>query len=136
MTTQFHEFFNLNFRQVFIIWPNSVAGGSWLAVLLSFCYLLLLTADFSIPLLCILLALTGKSFLEAHNICRTCCVPKFTECRNKTKTTICVHNMFCRYSELTIFMNNLLSYCGLVDAKIRGSEKDLPVKYYSLQRLL
>ena len=24
----------------------------------------------------------------------------------KTKTTICVHNMFCRYSELTIFMNN------------------------------
>jgi hypothetical protein len=24
-------------------------------------------------------------------------------------------------------MNNLLSYCGLVDAKIRGSEKDLPV---------
>ena len=25
-------------------------------------------------------------------------------------------------------MNNLLSYCGLVDAKIRASEKDLPVK--------
>ena len=25
-------------------------------------------------------------------------------------------------------MNNLLSYCGLVDAKIRGSDKDLPVK--------
>ena len=24
-------------------------------------------------------------------------------------------------------MNNLLSYCGLVDAKIRASEKDLPV---------
>ena len=24
----------------------------------------------------------------------------------KTKTTICVHNMSCRYSELTIFMNN------------------------------
>ena len=24
-------------------------------------------------------------------------------------------------------MNNLLSYCGLVDARIRGSEKDLPV---------
>ena len=29
-----------------------------------------------------------------------------SECQNKTKTTICVHNMFCRYSELTIFMNN------------------------------
>ena len=35
--------------------------------------------------------------------------------------------MFCRYSELTIFMNNLSSYCGLVDAKIRASDKDLPV---------
>ena len=30
-------------------------------------------------------------------------------------------------SELTIFMNNLSSYCGLVDAKIRTSDKDLPV---------
>ena len=29
-----------------------------------------------------------------------------SECQNKTKTTICVHNMFCRYSELTIFMKN------------------------------
>ena len=35
--------------------------------------------------------------------------------------------MFCRYSELTFFMNNLLSYRGLVDAKIRASDKDLPV---------
>ena len=26
------------------------------------------------------------------------------------------------------FMNNLLSYCGLVDAKISASEKGLPVK--------
>ena len=25
-------------------------------------------------------------------------------------------------------MKNLLSYCGLVDAKIRASDKDLPVK--------
>ena len=25
-------------------------------------------------------------------------------------------------------MNNLSSYCGLVDAKIRASDKDLPVK--------
>ena len=36
--------------------------------------------------------------------------------------------MFRRYSELTIFMNNLSSYCGLVDAKIRASDKDLPVR--------
>ena len=27
-----------------------------------------------------------------------------SECQNKTK--ICVQNMFCKYSELTIFMNN------------------------------
>ena len=50
-----------------------------------------------------------------------------------TCRTICVHNMFCGCSELAIFMywtlnsmNNLLSYCGLVDAKIRASDKDLP----------
>ena len=24
-------------------------------------------------------------------------------------------------------MNNLLSYCGLIDAKLRASDKDLPV---------
>ena len=27
-------------------------------------------------------------------------------------------------------MNNLSSYCGLVDAKIRASDKDLPVTIY------
>ena len=26
-------------------------------------------------------------------------------------------------------MNNLLSYCGLTDARMRASGKDLPVKY-------
>ena len=42
--------------------------------------------------------------------------------------------MYTTCSELEVFMywtgksmNNLLSYCGLVDAKIRASEKDLPV---------
>ena len=42
--------------------------------------------------------------------------------------------MFSPCSELVIFMyltcnsmNNLSSYCGLVDIKIRASEKDLPV---------
>ena len=25
------------------------------------------------------------------------------------------------------YMNNLLSYCGLIDTKIRASDKDLPV---------
>ena len=42
--------------------------------------------------------------------------------------------MYTTCSELVIFiywtrnsMNNLLSYCGLVDARIRASDKDLPV---------
>ena len=42
--------------------------------------------------------------------------------------------MFSTYSEPAIFMywtsnsvNNLLSYCGLVDATIRAFDKDLPV---------
>ena len=44
-------------------------------------------------------------------------------------------NMFSPSSELAIFMywtcngmNNLSSCCGLVDAKIRASEKDLPAR--------
>ena len=32
-------------------------------------------------------------------------------------------------------MNNLLSYCGLVDAKIRASDKDLPVQAPSRDRI-
>ena len=33
-------------------------------------------------------------------------------------------------------MNNLLSYCGLTDARMRASEKDLPVclKYIYVQK--
>ena len=45
--------------------------------------------------------------------------------------------MFCPCSALVVFMywtgnsmNNLLSYCGLIDAKIRASHKDLPVSVY------
>ena len=42
--------------------------------------------------------------------------------------------MYTTCSELVVFMhrtgksmNNLLSYCGLVDPKISASDKDLPV---------
>ena len=57
-----------------------------------------------------------------------------------TKIVLNVRNNFCTQHvlprfELGIFMywtsnsmNNLSSYCGLVDAKIRGSDKDLPVR--------
>ena len=31
-------------------------------------------------------------------------------------------------------MNNLLSYCGLVDAKIRSSDKDLPASTNILRK--
>ena len=49
--------------------------------------------------------------------------------------TICVHNMIWACSELAIFMywtnnsmKNMSSYCGLVDAKIKASDKDLPAQ--------
>ena len=43
-----------------------------------------------------------------------------------TFKTIYVHNMFWAWTCKS--MNNLLSYCGLVDARISTSEKDLPVQ--------
>ena len=36
-------------------------------------------------------------------------------------------NMFCACSFHGNFINNLLSYCGLVDENVSASEKDLPV---------
>ena len=49
------------------------------------------------------------------------------------QSNLCTHST---YSELAIFMfkthnsiNNPLSYCGLVDARISASEKNLPVTY-------
>ena len=63
-----------------------------------------------------------------------------------TKIVLNVRNNFCTQHvlprfELGIFMystcnsmNNLSSYCGLVDAKIRASDKDLPVKQENLGR--
>ena len=53
-----------------------------------------------------------------------------SECQNKNKKQF----VYTTCSELGIFMywtgksmNNLLSYCGLADARISASEKDLPV---------
>ena len=36
--------------------------------------------------------------------------------------------MFCACSLFGKSVNNLMSYCGLVDARINASEKDLPVQ--------
>ena len=70
--------------------------------------------------------------IASSNLGRTCCVQKLF----LTFRTIFVHNMFSPCSELGIFMywtcnsmNHLLSYCGLVDAKIIASDKDLPVQW-------
>ena len=71
---------------------------------------------------------------QAQNMGRTCCVHKLFFVFVLTFRTIYVHNMFWERSKLAIFMywtcnsmNNLLSHCGLVDARISASEKDLPV---------
>ena len=52
-----------------------------------------------------------------------------SECQNKKQF------VYTTCSELVVFMywtgksmNNCLSYCGLVDARISASEKDLPVQ--------
>ena len=57
-----------------------------------------------------------------------------------TFRTTYLHNMFSTCSELGIFkywthnsMNNLSSYCGLVDARINASEKDLSVSVHFLK---
>ena len=78
---------------------------------------------------------TGKYFSEALILAstnpqsiwhenyklRTCSVHKlFWLSKQKT---ICVHNMYWTCNS----MNNLLSYCGLVDARISAFQKDSPV---------
>ena len=56
---------------------------------------------------------------------RTCCVQKLFFCFD-------IQNNICTQHVLNLYfsgdsMNNLLSYCGLTDARMRASEKDLPV---------
>ena len=68
--------------------------------------------------LCLLVSLCQKIFF-LQNMGRTCCVQKLFW----MSETISVHNMYWTYNS----MKNLLSYCGLVDAKIKASDKDLPV---------
>ena len=71
-----------------------------------------------------------KSVQENSKL-RTCCVLKIVlNIKTKTKKQF----VYTTCSELGIFMywtgdskNNLLSYCGLVDAKIRASVNHLPV---------
>ena len=74
---------------------------------------------------------TGKSFSEARNICRTCCVPKLfwmsKQNKNNNLCTWYVLQVFWAYNFHKQLMYKLSTYCGLVDEKIRASDKDLPV---------
>ena len=63
----------------------------------------------------------GKSFSEA--LIFASINPQYD---NRTSADLS-QNMFCTCSFHGNSINNLLSYCGLIDAKIRASEKDLPV---------
>ena len=79
---------------------------------------------------CLEINLCQKLFF-LQDMGRTCCVQKLFW----LSETISVQNMFspglslefsCKYWTCNS-MNNLLSYCGLVNAKIRASDKDLPL---------
>ena len=81
----------------------------------------------------ILLLCTGKSLSEA--LIFPSINPQY-DCRlfmaspvQYMKTTSAEHglHMCCTCSFYGNSMNNLLSYCGLIDGKIRASDKDLPV---------
>ena len=77
---------------------------------------------------------TGRSFSDALLF------PEHGKSMLCTKIVLNVRNNFCTQNVLLRFelgismcwtwnlMNNLSSYCGLVDAKIRASDKDLPVQ--------
>ena len=81
---------------------------------------------------------TGKSFSEALILAPTnpqsseyVVFKNCYECQNTNKKKSQLKYTTC--SELVVFMygtgismNNLLSYCGLVDANISASEKNLP----------
>ena len=51
------------------------------------------------------------------------------------KTTSAEHGRTCSCIFHGNSMNNLLSYCGLIDAKIRVSDKDLPVQDRNIEQL-
>ena len=73
-----------------------------------------------------------KTTGSEHVVCINC-----SECQNK-KQFMCT-----RCPELVVFMywtgksmNNLLSYCGLVDVRINASDKDLPLQSLELEEEL
>ena len=68
--------------------------------------------------------------MHGNSKLRTCCEHKLFWMSKQEQKTICVHNMFWAGSFhywTGKSMNNLLSYCGLVDSRMRASDIDLPV---------
>ena len=68
--------------------------------------------------------------LQAQNTLRTCSVHKLFW-MSKQKNNLCKQHVMslefsCKYWTCNS-MNNLSSYCGLVDARVSASDKDLPV---------
>ena len=68
---------------------------------------------------------TSKSFSEALILAST--NPQKIVYGITMKNTEHGQPMFCTCSFHGYSMNNLLSYCGLIDTKIRVSDKELPV---------
>ena len=64
-----------------------------------------------------------------QNMGRTWCVKNCSECQKQFSYTTCSPQVWAwNFHVLNLYsMNNLLSYCWLVDAKIRASDKDLPL---------
>ena len=77
-------------------------------------------------------------YIHEHCKLRTCCVHKlflFWHSEQFMYTTCSEHAIFMYWTSNS--MNNLSSYCGLVDAKIRASDKYLPVpKHRSSEKIL
>jgi hypothetical protein len=66
-------------------------------------------------------------FQEKYKL-TTCCVQKLFFCFCfDIQNNICTQHVVNLYFSWNS-MNNLSSYCGLTDARMRASEKDLPVK--------
>ena len=70
------------------------------------------------------LIIAGKSFSEARNICRTCCVPKlFWMSKQNKNNNLCTHHVLHVFWAYNFHEQSVVILC--VDAKIRASDKDL-----------
>ena len=86
------------------------------------------------------LTVIGKSFSEALILAST--IPQYDKrLFMKLPLKLQAQNMGRTWAEHCAFsfhgnsMNNLLSYCGLIDAKIRASDIDFPVLCTKMQKM-